>query len=284
MRRRLAHSLAALALTLASAAAAQVDPNNPTCPLAPNWGELREMQFNVAARDGRKVLLAEGAIDDALVPRLQAALARHAPIDEIWLRSPGGNAKVGNEAGLLIRKTGIPTRIPAGWACFSACNFVFMGGVARIVDPGGQFIVHMFTHTGDRALIREEVKKGEQSTVSLIGEVEQESAMLASEDNDFLIRMGVSRKLLTEVMYRQKAVEEQGEDRSTRRCLTQDELWQYNVANLRGSVEPGCPDMRRHHDVPRPLRVAPQPLQRPPRGDQRPLPLLREEAAGGGPG
>ena len=30
--------------------------------------------------------------------------------------------------------------------------------------------------------------------------------MLASEDNDFLIRMGVSRKLLTEVMYQQKAV------------------------------------------------------------------------------
>ena len=30
--------------------------------------------------------------------------------------------------------------------------------------------------------------------------------MLASEDNDFLIRMGISRKLLTDVMYQQKAV------------------------------------------------------------------------------
>jgi hypothetical protein len=225
-------AFAALAL-LASGASAQVDPKNPSCPLQPNWGEVREMQFRADTRGGKKVLLAEGAIDEALLPRLQAALTRNQPIDEIWFRSPGGNAKVGNEAGLLIRKTGIPTRIPAGWACFSACNFMFMGGVGRIVEPGGLFIVHMFTHTGDRALIREEVKKGEQSTVSLIGEVEQESAMLASEDNDFLIRMGVSRKLLTEVMYRQKAVEEQGEDRSTRRCLTQDELYKYNVANLR---------------------------------------------------
>ena len=32
------------------------------------------------------------------------------------------------------------------------------------------------------------------------------SALLASEDNDFLIRMGVSRKLLTDIMYKQKAV------------------------------------------------------------------------------
>ena len=47
--------------------------------------------------------------------------------------------------------------------------------------------------------------------------------MLASEDNDFLIRMGVSRKLLTEVMYQQKAVAAGAGDRSTRRCLTHDE-------------------------------------------------------------
>ena len=40
----------------------------------------------------------------------------------------------------------------------------------------------------------------------MIGDVEQDLALLASEDNDFLIRMGVSRKLLTDVMYQQKAV------------------------------------------------------------------------------
>ena len=47
--------------------------------------------------------------------------------------------------------------------------------------------------------------------------------MLASEDNDFLIRMGVSRRLLTEVMYRQNAVAD-ANNRSTRRCLTQAEV------------------------------------------------------------
>jgi hypothetical protein len=89
----------------------------------------------------------------------------------------------------------------------------------------------MFTHTADRDLIRDELKKGEKNTIGLIGDIEQGSAMLASEDNDFLIRMGVSRKLLTEVMYQQQAVAEQGG--STRRCLTQEEAWKYNVANVR---------------------------------------------------
>ena len=72
-------------------------------------------------------------IDDNLIPRLQAAL-RDFQGDEIWLRSPGGNARIGNQAGRLIRDNSLPTRIPAGWACFSACNFLFMGGVVRFVD------------------------------------------------------------------------------------------------------------------------------------------------------
>ncbi len=231
--RRLFASAAAIAALLtaeAAAAQAQADPNNPTCPLNPNWSSHREMRFTPQEVDGRKVLLAEGMIDDDVVPRLEAALREHQDIGEIWFRSPGGNARVGNEAGRIIRQNMMITRIPSGWACFSACNFMFMGGVARFVDPGGQFIVHMFTHTGDRETIRSEVARGEENTIGLIGEIEQQSALLASEDNDFLIRMGVSRLLLTEIMYQQRAVSD-GRNRSTRRCLTQEEVRRYNVVN-----------------------------------------------------
>jgi hypothetical protein len=223
--------IAALAMATAPAAAAsRADPKNPSCPEKPDWGSLKPMQFSLVDRGGRRILLGEGVIDDSLVSRLKTALDTHKP-DEIWLRSAGGNARVGNEAGKLIRSTGIPTRIPAGWACFSACNFLFMGGIARYVDDGGLFIVHMFTHTADRGAIEGEVLRGTDNTVALIGDIEQDSALLASEDNDFLIRMGVSRKLLTEVMYQQKAVADAGG--STRRCLTQDEAWKYNVANVK---------------------------------------------------
>jgi hypothetical protein len=227
----LAAALFALAGSEAASAQAAADPDNPTCPKAPNWSTYRQMRFTAETVDGRKILRAEGQIDENVAERLKAALAEHGPVDEIWIRSPGGNARAGNAAGRIIREAMIPTRIPKGWACFSACNFLFMGGVARFVDEGGLFIVHMFTHTHDRDAIKAEVAGGEDKAIALIGTVEQDSALLASEDNDFLIRMGVSRKLLTEVMYRQKAVGVQGEDRSTRRCLLPAEATRYNVAN-----------------------------------------------------
>jgi hypothetical protein len=232
--RPFASAAAALALLASQGATAQgrMDPVNPTCPSDPNWSSYPEMRLTVEEIGGRTVLLAEGRVDDNLVPRLRAALDTFTG-DEIWVRSPGGNARVGNEAGRLIREANLQTRIPEGWACFSACNFVFMGGTARFVDPGGLFMVHMFTHTGDRNAIRSEVSRGVDNTIGLIGDIEQQSALLASEDNDFLIRMGVSRLLLTEIMYRTRAVADRGGDRATRRCLTQDEVRRYNVVTER---------------------------------------------------
>jgi hypothetical protein len=231
--RRGAYCLALAGLLTSSWAQAAVDPANPTCPKELNVSANKTMQLTLREENGLRILLAEGAIDSGLPARLQAALKKYDPIDQIWLRSPGGDARAGTEAGKLIRGSLAFTRIPEGWACFSACNFVFMGGRGRIVDPGGLFVVHMFTHTGDRGAIEAEVLRGTDSTVGLIGDIEQDSALLASEDNDFLIRMGVSRKLLTDIMYRQKAVKEQGSDSSTRRCLTQEEVFLYKVANAR---------------------------------------------------
>jgi hypothetical protein len=226
-------ALAAVAL-LCGQSPAPMDPANPSCPKAPDWSNNKIMALKVVKKGDAKVLLAEGPVDQTLPDRLKQALTDNPDISEIWLRSPGGNARAGNAAGRLIRSTpGLVTRIPAGWTCFSACNFVFMGGQLRVVEPGGNFMVHMFTMTNDRDAIDQSVALGTDTTVELIGDIEQESALLASEDNDFLIRMGVSRKLLTDIMYKQKAVAGGGGgDQSTRRCLTQDEVFKYNVANV----------------------------------------------------
>jgi hypothetical protein len=223
-------AVTALLVSTGAAAADEMDPDNPTCPKHLNWSTYREMRFTLDTASGHRILKAEGIVDDMVGARLQEALKQNAPIDEIWIRSPGGNARGGNEAGKIIRAAGIPTRIPSSWACFSACNFVFMGGPIRFVDAGGYFVVHMFTHLGDKEAVREEIKQGTDQAIDLIGDVEQDSALLASEDNDFLIRMGVSRKLLTDVMYRQKAIAG-ADDKSTRRCLTPEETVKYNVAN-----------------------------------------------------
>ena len=205
------------------------DPNNPTCPAEPDWGPAKAMTLTKRDVNGDRVLVAEGIVDATLPQRLKAALEDDERIVEVWLRSRGGDAHAGNEAGKVIRSyPGMVTRIPAGWTCFSACNFVFMGGDGRFVDPGGVFMVHMFTHTGDRESIFLAAEEGTAETVRLIADIEQASALLATEDNDFLIRMGVSRSLLTEVMYKQQAVGTV-ENPSTRYCLSQEEVRRYNV-------------------------------------------------------
>lgn len=217
-------------LSVPAASATEMDANNPTCPKQLNFSTYRQMRFTLETVDGVRVLKAEGMIDDGVAERLREALQANAPVEEIWFRSPGGDARAGNQAGKIIRESMIPTRIPEGWACFSACNFMFMGGPIRYVDAGGRFVVHMFTHLGDKDAVRAEVARDADTALEIIGEVEQDSALLASEDNDFLIRMGVSRKLLTDVMYQQKAIADR-EDKSTRRCLTPEESVKYNVAN-----------------------------------------------------
>ena len=220
---------ALLALGAASPPKSAADPDNPTCPKEPDWGHDKAMTLTPATRGGKRVLLAEGVIDPFLPDRMRAALEKDEMVEEVWLRSRGGDAEAGNETGKVIRSyPGMLTRIPAGWTCFSSCNFVFMGGDRRHVEPGGHFMVHMFTYTGQRDVIAGSVKKGTEDTVELIGEIEQLSALLASEDNDFLIRMGVSRKLLTEVMYRQLATGGKGGS-GQRYCLSQDEVRKYNV-------------------------------------------------------
>jgi hypothetical protein len=206
-----------------------MDADNPTCPATPDWGANSAMTLTARNVDGRRVLVAEGVIDETVPDRLRAVLDADEMIGEIWIKSSGGDARAGTAAGRVIRSfPGMLTRIRAGTTCFSACNFMFMGGDRRIVEPGGIFMVHMFTHTADRTVISESVMDGTAATTELIGEIEQSSALLASEDNDFLIRMGISRRLLTEVMYRQQAVRS-AENPSTRYCLSQDEMRQYNV-------------------------------------------------------
>src|SRR3954451_515505 len=110
--RRVRLAAGACLLLLGGAAGAATDPVNPTCPKDLNWSTYRQMRFTLDTSSGRRVLKAEGAIDEDVPGRLQEALKANDPIDEIWVRSPGGHARSGNEAGKIIRAIGIPTRIP----------------------------------------------------------------------------------------------------------------------------------------------------------------------------
>ncbi|MEQ9662416.1 MAG: hypothetical protein RLN87_07720 [Parasphingopyxis sp.] len=227
--KRLRPIFAVLALCCASAVgAAEAQPSGSTCPAEPNWSDNEVMELTTARRGGRRVLLAEGWVDQQFPARLQTMLDRHTDIEEIWLRSPGGDAMAGNEAGLMLRTmySGITTRIPAGWTCAGACNFVFLGGSVRHVDPDGVFMVRMFTFSGDEAL-REGVTQGGGSAARASGEVEGSARQQATADVDFMIRTGISPDLL-DIMYQSGNLEE-----GASRCLTREELRDFNVAEIR---------------------------------------------------
>lgn len=220
----------------AAQAAGASDSANPTCPnlqrmFGPLSGPLQVQSVKVG---GRNVVKFSGAIAPGAADQLQKALeGAGAPVDEIWIGSSGGDPAEGVKLGKMIRAMGVPTRVPAGWGCASACNFAFMGGAIRMVDRDATFAVHMFTITtneGYQSFV-DLTRQDSKATLNNIARREQASALLASDENDFLIRMGVSRKLLTEIMYQQKADAFVGADKSVIRCLTADEMQRYNVVN-----------------------------------------------------
>jgi hypothetical protein len=241
VRRATALALAALLASAAAPAAAQDgahDARNPTCPplASMQFADLNKMLFRLDTSSGKRVLIADGKINPFASTLLEQAIKANLPLDELWIRSPGGYAEEGMRLGAVIRNYGLPTRIPAGWWCASACTFMFLGGPIRTIEPDGVYAVHMFSEVTAQAF-RPELDQayrpgGMDQVLNDIAKVEQNSALTASRENDFIIRMGASRKLLSEAMYRQKSTAFGGAtDLSTIRCLQADELKRYNVVN-----------------------------------------------------
>ena len=167
------------------------------------------MNFTLDTSNGQRVLRAEGAIDEDVPAKLEDALKTNQPIDEIWLRSPGGNCPRRQRGRQDHPQAGIPDPDPGRLGVLFRLQLHVHGRRSPLRRPGRLVRrPHVHPRFGDKEAVRSELAKGTDSAIGLIGDVEQDSALLASEDNDFLIRMGVSRKLLTEVMYQQKAVAE----------------------------------------------------------------------------
>ena len=91
-------------LLLNVGAAEPVDPDNPSCPKYLNWSTYPAMKFTLETVNGVRVLKAEGAIDQDVPAKLQEALKANDPVEEIWVRSPGGDARRGRHRGELEKR------------------------------------------------------------------------------------------------------------------------------------------------------------------------------------
>jgi hypothetical protein len=98
------------------------------------------LQFR-ADGDGGAALTGEIAEGDAARFDEWLAAQAEAPA-RVWLHSPGGSVADALAIGAALRAAGIATAVADGSACFSACPYVFAGGVLRRADAGAMVGVH----------------------------------------------------------------------------------------------------------------------------------------------
>lgn len=177
-------------------------------PARAGW-DRAAAELTISKQGGETVLLVEGRIDPDLPARLRGIFADHPRISALHFNSVGGDVASAIAAGKVVRSQGfLVAQVPAGSGCTGACALLFLSGRVRSVDPAGVFDLGRFYETSDGSA--------------------QGAARQSLEISDYLIRMGVSRRLLNGVLDRE-AAEDAG--KAVRHCLTPDELHAYNVAN-----------------------------------------------------
>lgn len=95
----------------------------------------------VERENGQSGLQLRGVIAPGDAQGIAEIIARNAP-DFVLLDSPGGSVNDALELGRLLRGLGTETQLAENSVCFSACPYVFVGGVIRSVHDSAQLGVH----------------------------------------------------------------------------------------------------------------------------------------------
>lgn len=167
------------------------------------------LEMAVGQHQGKRILVLEGKFSKDDGPRFEKLLAQAMPLDEVWFNSGGGNTVAGYAIGRAIRRAGLSVRVPGlpvKAVCASACADAFMGGVARRVDDGGRFGIHMGTVANNQDLLREVVAiiqkaardqgGGLKEAKEIIQMFEQGAAQEAARWAAYIIEMGGSLRLV----------------------------------------------------------------------------------------
>jgi hypothetical protein len=167
------------------------------------------LEFIVKEYRGQRVLLLEGAIEENDSEQFENTLRQAGQIAEVLLDSPGGSERDGLAIGRLIRRRGLSTRILANARCESACADVFLGGVARRVEEGGHYGIHMATAMASKYAIKRAAtsimkhierngKIDYDGVREVIQEYEKDSAQAASRWAAYVLEMGASPRIVDE--------------------------------------------------------------------------------------
>ena len=209
MPRTVKFRAAVLTVFLAILSASTARAADDCMPKLPGW-DAPGLQMGVKEEDGAEMLFIEGRIGPDLPLRLKTVIAEHPDIAVIHFNASGDDRASAMAAGLVLRAAGnFEAHVPAGATCTDACALLYLSGRIRSVDPAAVFDLGQFYTPGQRS-----AKNADVARQSL-------------EVSNYLIRMGVSRRLLTGTLDRDAA----SAVPAGRRCLTPEELHGYNVAN-----------------------------------------------------
>lgn len=194
----------ALSLMLATPALAQSSSEWFTNQKAPTPGlSITKSQKCDADGKCRSMILVKGDFTSTSGADLTQALekmkdSRGDIPANIYLDSPGGVLSGALSFGAVVRASGLNTVLATNARCFSACAYAFLGGVARVVEPGAQYGVHRF-------FAKEEVRGGvemSQQTMAMLGSFVEN--MGASPD---LVRLSASAGQQSMVVLRQDQIQ-----------------------------------------------------------------------------
>lgn len=184
------------------------------------------LQFSILEdEEGREILMLWGGIGPGDASRFLGFAKAHPGIRGFWIASPGGNPDSAMEVGRLLRKTGLPVRVPSkavvsasidrafakggkvarslspldSWLqqeskiiCVSACDYLLMGGRIRIVDLEHTVGLHAARKDGMADLIKdiEDPALRDQAYKDL----ERDTQNGVARKNEYIAEMSISQR------------------------------------------------------------------------------------------
>ena len=141
----------ALAAMLAGAPAARADSSGYTITVLPGGTEMEysgEIGFNASGK-------------------LRSALNDNPAVKVLHLTSNGGNVYYARQMQYLVHDRGLTTVVDTH--CYSACAFVFLGGVERYLVPGAKLGFHRESAPGESAAEINMVEESDAQAMHAMG-------------------------------------------------------------------------------------------------------------------
>lgn len=147
-------------------------PGSPAPGIGPDMP--RRLMAEEVTVDGVTGLSLRGSIEAGDAERLVPQLQNVAPAF-VTLNSPGGSVADALALGRAVRDIGADTRLGDSAGCYSACPYIFAGGLTRVIAADAQLGVHQHSF-GESTILPaflavEDIQRGQAEVLDHLAEM-----------------------------------------------------------------------------------------------------------------